>query len=97
VLWVQLALLICYLPVIVALLNIRGELSQTLVLSQQYAGVFVLVNSSLNPLLYCWKILEVRQAVVVLNIEKMALFIDLASFRLTGCKKHFHSGTQLLS
>ena len=66
VLWVQLALLICYLPytVIVALHSIRGELSQTLVLSQQYAGVFVLVNSSLNPLLYCWKILEVRQAFV---------------------------------
>ncbi|XP_068728662.1 adenosine receptor A3-like [Montipora capricornis] len=66
VLWIQLALLICYLPytVIVALLSIRGELSQTLVLSQKYAGVFVLVNSSLNPLLYCWKILEVRQAVV---------------------------------
>ena len=54
VLWVQLALLICYLPytVIVALLSIRGELSQTFVLSHQYAAVFVLVNSSLNPLLY---------------------------------------------
>ena len=66
VLWVQLALLICYLPytVILTSLSIRGELSQTLALSQQYAGVFVLVNSSLNPLLYCWKILEVRQAVV---------------------------------
>ncbi|XP_068731062.1 alpha-2B adrenergic receptor-like [Montipora capricornis] len=44
--------------------SIRGELSQTLVLSHQYAGVYVLVNSSLNPLLYCWKFLEVRQAVV---------------------------------
>ncbi|XP_068684469.1 adenosine receptor A3-like [Montipora foliosa] len=66
VLWVQLALLICYLPytVIIALLSVRGELSQTPVLSLQYAAVFVLVNSSLNPLLYCWKILEVRQAVV---------------------------------
>ena len=63
VLWIQLALLICYLPytVIIALHSILGELSQTLVLSQQYAGVFVLVNSSLNLLLYCWKILEVRQ------------------------------------
>ena len=79
-LWVQLALLICYLPytVIVALHSIRGELSQTLVLSQQYAGVFVLVNSSLNPLLYCWKILEVRQAFVA-TLKKMALFIDLPS------------------
>ena len=71
VLWVQLALMICYLPytVIVALLSIRDELSQTLVLSHQYAAVFVLVNSSLNPLLYCWKILEVRQAVVA-TLEK---------------------------
>ena len=68
VLWIQLALLICYLPysVIVALLNIRGhsELSQTLVLIRQYGVVFVLVNSALNPLLYCWKIPDVRQAVV---------------------------------
>ena len=65
-LWVQLALLICYLPysVIVTLHNIRGELSQNLLLSEQYAVVFVLVNSSLNPLLYCWKIIEVRQAVL---------------------------------
>ena len=66
VLWVQLALLICYLPytVIVTSLSIRGELSQTLALSQQYAVVLVLVNSSLNPLLYCLKICKVRQAVV---------------------------------
>ncbi|XP_068684475.1 adenosine receptor A3-like [Montipora foliosa] len=66
VLWVQLALLICYLPysVIITLRNIKGELSQTLLLSEQYAIVFALVNSSLNPLLYCWKIIEVRQAVL---------------------------------
>ena len=66
VLWIQLALLICYLPyvVLVALLGIRGKLSQSLVLSKQYGSVFVLANSSLNPLLYCWKISEVRQAVV---------------------------------
>ena len=66
ILWIQLALLICYLPyvVIVALLGIRGKLSQSLVVSRQYGSVLVLANSSLNPLLYCWKISEVRQAVV---------------------------------
>ena len=65
VLWIQLALLIFYLPytVIVALLSIRGELSQKLVLSRQYGVVLVLANSSLNPLLYYWKISEVREAV----------------------------------
>ena len=86
VLWIQLALLICYLPytVIVALrLSIQGELSQTLVLSQQYAGVFVLVNSSLNPLLYCWKILEVRQAVVA-TLKKWCCSSTYLVLCLTG-------------
>ncbi|XP_068684440.1 melanocortin receptor 4-like [Montipora foliosa] len=66
VLWIQLALLICYLPytVLVTMTSAIGELSQTLVLSRQYGVAFVLVNSSLNPLLYCWKISEVRRAVI---------------------------------
>ena len=66
VLWIQLTFVICYLPypVIVLLLSTMGELSQTLELIRQYALVLVFVNSSLNPLLYCWKITEIRQAVV---------------------------------
>ena len=66
VLWIQLAVLICYPPylVTVVLSSTIDELPQTLELIRQYALVLVLVNSSLNPLLYCWKISEVRRAVV---------------------------------
>ena len=31
--------------------------------ARQFGAVFIYLNSSLNPLLYCWKIKEVRQAV----------------------------------
>ncbi|XP_068730068.1 sphingosine 1-phosphate receptor 2-like [Montipora capricornis] len=66
VIWIQLALLICYLPypTMMALSSTISELSQTLVLCRQYGVVFAFVNSLLNPLLYCWKISEVRRAVV---------------------------------
>ena len=32
-------------------------------LARDFTGTLVLLNSLLNPLLYCWKIREVRQAV----------------------------------
>ena len=66
-LWLQLILVACYLPVIlVAPLVIqgpaRGELSSATFLALQYTLTLVYFNSSLNPILYCWKITEVRQA-----------------------------------
>ena len=60
-LWVQLTLVACYLPYGIAAAvthpytssdNLFGRLTLTL----------VLLNSSLNPILYCWKIRGVRQA-----------------------------------
>ena len=59
--WVQLALVACYLPwIIVALLDANGI--------QHGVASFAVItlvdlNSSLNPILYCWKIREVKQAV----------------------------------
>ena len=60
--WVQLALLACYLPFPVLFsLTVHGgpypEIMFGITLSLLY------VNSSLNPILYCWKIKDVRQAV----------------------------------
>ena len=67
-LWVQLTLVVCYLPY-----GIVGILGQVLSdSSEQFASfslakvctvTIVYLNSSLNPILYCWKIKEVRQAV----------------------------------
>ena len=61
VLWVQLALVTCYVPFgifVVLNLNGIGSYLYTLVTS-----TLVFLNSSLNPILYCWKIREVKQAV----------------------------------
>ena len=63
-LWVQVALVICYLPysIAVALTPQRGMPLSTY-LALQFTATLVFLNSSLNPFLYCWKITEVRQAV----------------------------------
>ena len=63
-LWVQVTLVVCYLPVaiVVALTSQRG-IPISMYLARQFTITVVFLNSSLNPLLYCWKIREVRQAV----------------------------------
>ena len=63
-LWVQVTLVVCYLPaaIVVALTPQRG-ISTSTYLNKQFTISLVFLNSSLNPLLYCWKIREVRQAV----------------------------------
>ena len=60
---VQVALIACYVPFLITLMLVQ--------LNSTPNNVFVLVsttflylNSSLNPFLYCWRIKEVRQAVL---------------------------------
>ena len=64
-LWVQLVLVVCYVPKItveiVISLSLKG-LSNFIVI-RGMANVLVFFNSTLNPFLYCWKISEVRRAV----------------------------------
>ena len=63
-LWLQLTLVGCYLPFfIVTALAANVGISSSLYLAWRYATTLVFLNSSLNPILYCWKIGEVRQAV----------------------------------
>lgn len=64
-LWVQVALVVCYLPYsIVAVITIHKDLCSPVFLALTYAGLFTVINSSLNPLLYCWKNRNVRQAMM---------------------------------
>ena len=57
-------LLVCYLPqVILSTLLFHAEPSSSVSLAFGLTTTLVFVNSSLNPILYCWKIDEVRQAV----------------------------------
>ena len=64
--WVLISLVICYIPhiTITVLYSVKGPFS----LIRTFwglAGILVFLSSSLNPLLYCWKIKDVRQAVKV--------------------------------
>ena len=64
--WVQLALLFCYLPYTVMTLASRyGKIdsSNVTTVTRQLAVCLIYLNSSLNPILYCWRIEDVRQEV----------------------------------
>ena len=62
--WLQLTLVACYLPGnLVAVLVSYSGLSSSLFYAWIYIITLAYLNSSLNPILYCWKIEEVRQAV----------------------------------
>ena len=62
--WLQLTLVACYLPygIAEALVTSRGR-SSPVFHFRIYTATLVHLNSSLNPILYCWKIEEVREAV----------------------------------
>ena len=64
-LWVQVTLVVCYLPFVVqALIHYESsEFSLSGYLGNTFTYTLVFLNSSLNPFIYCWKIKEVRQAV----------------------------------
>ena len=63
-LWVQTTLVICYLPFGLTFASASQEkITLAVYLARQYTGTLIYFNSSLNPLLYCWKIPEIRRAV----------------------------------
>ena len=63
-LWVQMTLVVSYLPILITeTLKAQRGMPLSLYLARESTRTLVLLNSSLNPLLYCWKIREVRQAV----------------------------------
>ena len=66
-LWVQVALVVCYLPFFITAVVLASQrvrrMSSSVWLAWQFTGTLIYLNSSLNQLLYYWKIREVRQAV----------------------------------
>ena len=64
-LWVQLALVVCYVPQLIMLLVItnRKNISSHVIVIDAITNILTYFNSTLNPFLYCWKVREVRQAV----------------------------------
>ena len=74
--WVQVTLVVCYLPfaIVVALTPQRG-MPLSIYLARQYTATVVYLNSTLNPLLYYWKIREVRRAVKD-TIRRFCIFLS---------------------
>ena len=73
--WLQLTMIACYLPsgiYLVIALHAKGEPSASLYLAWIYTTTLVYLNPSLNPIIYCWKLDEVRQAVK--NTIRQVLF-----------------------
>ena len=68
-LWVQVTLLVCYLPFCIAMVlrpesPAKSEITFSVYyLAENSTFSLLLANSSLNPFLYCWRIREVRKAV----------------------------------
>ena len=64
-LWVQLALVVCYVPYYIVEIwsFLSKKPSLNFITIQGMAVVLVFFNSTLNPFLFCWKISEVRRAV----------------------------------
>ena len=62
--WMQLALVFCYFPLFIYLiLEIATNWYRTRSIFHVFAATVVYFNSTLNPILFCWKIREVRQEV----------------------------------
>ena len=60
---VQVALIACYVPFLITLMLVQlNSISNNVFVL--VSTTFVYLNSSLNPFLYCWRIKEVRQAVL---------------------------------
>ena len=60
--WVQLAMVACYVPYTAVVLAVALHVGTSTAVVSDSALALVYLNSSLNPILYCWKIREVRQA-----------------------------------
>ena len=64
-LWVQLALVVCYVPqfTMQIVISLSTKPFSNFFIFLGMANVLLFLNSTLNPFLFCWKISEVRRAV----------------------------------
>ncbi|XP_044173778.1 adenosine receptor A2a-like [Acropora millepora] len=61
--WLQMALIVCYMPIISLLLFTIVTQRLGKLFLYYFAITVVFLNSSINPILYCWRIREVKKEV----------------------------------
>ena len=76
--WVQLALLICYLPSI--LITWLRDSTEIDICVWELFVTLIYLNSSLNPALYCWRIRDVRQEVKNI-IRKILRIFEINNYK----------------
>ncbi|XP_074614314.1 adenosine receptor A3-like [Acropora palmata] len=62
--YVYLLFLLCYLPNVSALWFVGSSRSSIAKVVKSYTFSLLLLNSSLNPLIYCWKMRDIRQTIL---------------------------------
>ena len=94
-LWVHFTLLACYLPYSIAS-GLKAITGDTFAVAEGFTATLVFFNSSVNPVLYCWRMREVRQAVKE-TIRQYCGFSNGAqtdaqnvSFQRTSTTRAFH-------
>lgn len=73
--WVYSCLLVCYVPYYLNLVLLIAIDGNALVLTKNVTSIVIYLNSSLNPVIYFWKMKEIRQ-------ESLAIYHSIC--------RHFH-------
>lgn len=60
---ILLIFLVCYLPNLISLILLAYKVTSTFRKFAEFAYLFIVLNSMLNPLLYCWRNHDIRVAV----------------------------------
>lgn len=72
--YVYILFLVCYLPYIcINYIYIISGTNSLLKATENYSLTLLFLNSSLNPLVYCWKMKEIRHAIMELLRSVMLL------------------------
>ena len=78
--------LFCYLPQVIVLVlrGILGDSASLVYLGDAWADLFVFVNSSINPLIYCYRIREFKEAMISIfrRMKIKQVSIDIYSLPL---------------
>ena len=76
-LFVYVVFLICYLPLIFsAILNTTNVSPIPVLMAHNFTEFLVLLNSSLNPIILCWRYREIRQIVTSIVMKKLRMKIQ---------------------